>query len=329
MNDITVIVPVDLSQRPIDILSKAVRISEAAEKSRIPVIFSLNDQGTRHDIRFKKIIQKYATVTVVAANYYSGAVNPSLLRNRAVDTVSTEFITLLDVDIWPDFSIIAKYKCDIAQKKWPFYFLPCMYLTARGTNDLCKGRITPEILKEKYFAFSRKEFLHLANPSSITIMRTQDYEEIGGFDESYSGHGYEDFDFMMRLAKRHGMLRPCKDMMTNKSARSPLFTSGFRRALGRLSIDALLEKDFVFHLYHDRPSAASYNEHRKTNYSRFTETHNDDWGDATSKSLMEEFIEACRLSRKSFEDYSAFFENKPGHIDRFDTFKRRLRFLLK
>ncbi|GAB1616098.1 capsular biosynthesis protein [Pseudomonas kermanshahensis] len=328
MNDISIIVPLDLSQRPLDILRKAVRMSDAAESARIPLIFSLNDQNSLNDRRLKKSLENNRYTTLLAKKHYTGSVNPSLLRNRAFEVVNTELIALLDVDIWPDFSLLEKYRDLIAAKHSPFYFLPCMYLTAKGSKDLCKGKTTPALLKEKYFSFSRKEFLHLANPSSVTLMKSDDYAAIGQFNESYSGHGYEDFDFMMRLAQHYGSLQPCREMMSNKSARSPLFTSGFRRALGRLSLDALLNKDFVFHLYHERPNVIAHKERRESNYSRFVETHNRNWGDDISKSLLEEFIEACRLSDRSVDDYSALFENKPGHIDRFDTFKRRLRFLL-
>ncbi|MEH6417547.1 MULTISPECIES: galactosyltransferase-related protein [Pseudomonas] len=328
MNDISIIVPLDLSQRPLDILRKAMRMSEAAERNRVALIFALNDQNSAYDRRLKNASKDFKHVTLIADKHYAGAVNPALLRNRAYDAVDTKFLALLDVDIWPDFSPLEKYKCMIEDGSAPFYFLPCMYLTAKGSKDLCRGKTTPALLKDKYFSFSRKEFLHLANPSSVTIMKSEDYLKVGKFNESYNGHGFEDFDFMMRLAKHHRKLRPCKEMMLNKSARSPLFTSGFRRALGRLSLDALINKDFVFHLYHERPSVIAHKEKREENFSRFVNTHDMDWGQETSKSLLEEFIEACRLSERSVDEYSALFENKPGHIDRFDTFKRRLRFLL-
>lgn len=328
MRDISIIVPLDLSQRPQDILQKAVRMSDAAEKAGVPLILSLNDQASAYDRRLQKAVLGRRYTKLLSARHYTGSVNPALLRNRAFEVVETEFIALLDVDIWPDFALLEKYQHLITAQQAPFYFLPCMYLTAKGSKDLCKGATSPEDLKNKYFSFSRKEFLHLANPSSVTVMRSNDYTAIGQFDESYNGHGYEDFDFMMRLADRYAMLQPCNEMMLNRSARSPLFTAGFRRALGRLSIDALLNKDFVFHLYHDRPDVNAHKEKRESNYSRFVRRHDKHWGDQPSRTLLEEFIEACRLSHRDVEEYSALFENKPGHVDRYDTFKRRLRFLL-
>jgi predicted glycosyltransferase involved in capsule biosynthesis len=62
-------------------------------------------------------------------------------------------------------------------------------------------------MKKKFFDFSRKEFLHLASPSSITILKSDDYRMIKGFDERFRGHGYEDFDFLIRLYELHGMLK--------------------------------------------------------------------------------------------------------------------------
>ena len=328
MKDTSIIIPIDLSQRPLDILRKASQLAELAQQEKTPLILAHNDHGESSDKALKNKLQGYSCTTLVSQQFYTGAVNPALLRNKAFEYVDTTYLVLLDVDIWPDFKLLGKYQSLVAAGKFPFYFLPCLYLTAKGSTDLCTGRVTPEALNQKYFAFSRKEFLHLASPSSITVMKSEDYLRIGMFDEAYSGHGYEDFDFMMRLAKHYEVLQPCNEMMNSKVARSPLFASGFRRALGRLSIDALLEKDFTYHLFHERPSVSAHKQKRNDNFARFVSRHQGDWGTATSRTLLEDFIEACRNGGRDLDEYSALFENKPGHIDRFDTFKRRLRFLL-
>lgn len=330
MTDMTAIVPIDLSQRPMDIIQKALRLASAAEIANVRIVFGHNDTRSLPDKLFKILLRKYKKTSVVSGHYYTEHVNSSLLRNRAFEDVSTPYLILLDVDIWPDFEILKKYRDRLKEVGASYYFLPCLYLTASGSRSLTSKKLTTQELKARFFNFSRKEFLHLASPSSVTVMRSTDYRLLGGFDEGYTGHGYEDFDFLIRLAVHHKRLQPREDTLADRPARSPLFAVGFRKYLGEQCLDALLEKDFVYHIFHKKPKTSRYYSARPSNYVRFAEQHatlvcTDTAGD---KSLITQFTEACALSNLDVSEYSILFDNKPGHIDRFDTFKRRLRFLL-
>ena len=328
-SDLTAIIPMDLSQRPYDLIRKAQRLCKAAEHTGLKLIFGHNDRGTLADSFLKTVVRRHACATLVSDKFYNGEVNTSLLRNKAFDRVSTDYLVLLDVDIWPDIQMLFKYQQKVFEGSRPFYFLPCLYLTPRGSKNLAGGKTSPKELAISFFGFSRKEFLHLASPSSITVMRSADYLAVGCFDELYTGHGYEDFDFMMRLANHFHCLTPCAKILDNSTARSPLFTTGFRRALGRLCLQALLDKDFVYHLHHAKPKASKYYLARTDNYARFSKLHKPrESAVSESSTLLEDFLNLCRESNNNFHDYSALFENKPGHVDRYDTFKRRLRFLL-
>lgn len=325
---ITTIIPVDLGFRALDILRKTIRICSANEKLGGAIVIGLADRQTWVDKIFILLTQGFTRTKVVSVPT-DGAINTSLLRNKAFEQVASEFLLILDADIWPDFELFEKYRNNIAQGLAPFYFIPCMYLSAYGTKALLNEG-NPAKMAEKYFDFSRKEFVHLANPSSITIMRSADFINAGRFNEAFQGHGYEDFDFMLRLAAYHDVLIPCGKILEPCSARSPLFSSGFRRALGRLCLPTLLEKDMAFHLYHPTPKNKSYYSNRKTNLEIFKSLHNHlESAAPESRTLIEDFIVLCKQNGLNFRDYSALFEDKPGHIDRYDTFKRRLRFLFK
>lgn len=330
MTDITAIVPLDLGYRPKDILDKAIRLADAAEKANVRMVFGLNDRGTRIDRELKKRLQGFTTSTIVLGKLDYDSVNMSALRNLAFSAVESEYLVLLDVDIWPDFQILQKYQEKIGSGHRPFYFLPCLYLTEAGSRHLAKQAKDTAALTAKYFSFSRKEFLHLASPSSITVMQSRDYHAIGGFNVSFVGHGYEDFDFMLRLAARYDEVHTSPDFLTRGSARSPLFATGFKRDLGRICFDPLLEKDFVYHLHHEKAPTSRFYAARTDNFERFAAIHSSfvEGADRDDPTLISEFLMHCRQSGKNINDYSILFENKPGHIDRYDTFRRRLRFLL-
>lgn len=327
---VTTIVPLDLSQRPWDILLKAVRLARAAERANVTLIFGHNDHNKTSDKLFKRIIQKFKTTVIVSGLFYTEGVNSSLLRNKAFSEVKTDYLLLLDVDIWPDFSLIEKYVQKVKNNEKPFYMVPCLYLTKRGSKDLVSSKILPSELKKRFFSFSRKEFLHLASPSSVIIMKKTDYETLNGFNTDFVGHGYEDFDFMMRLAHHHNYLIPAADLLLDKTARAPLFAVGFRRYLGEQCLDLLLEKDIVFHLHHAKPKESKYHAARPSNYQLFTKLHNGKVGSelVEDPTLIGSFSKKCSEKKLNIHDYAIFFDNKPGHIDRFDSFRRRLRFLL-
>jgi predicted glycosyltransferase involved in capsule biosynthesis len=329
-HNITAIVPLDLMHRPLDIISKARQMAVAANRSNVKVIFAHNDRGLWVDKLFRLVIGRCEGAFAVSKPFYTGNVNAALLRNEAFKHVKDAYLTLLDVDIWPDFALIEKYRAKVESRERPFYMLPCLYLTKKGSSDLKRSKVNVKQLTQLFFNFSRKEFLHLASPSSVIIMRSKDYPLVGGFNEAFSGHGYEDFDFMMRLAEVHGSLHRAPDLLLDKTARSPLFARGFRRYLGESCFEALLEKDVAFHVFHEKVDVEGYQAARKKNYELFVSLHEEKAigkvvGDPTLISL---FAQMCADKNIDVSDYGILFDNKPGHVDRFDTFRRRLRFLL-
>lgn len=327
--NITAIVPLDLVHRPLDIISKARQLATAAKRSNVKIVFAHNDRGMWVDRLFRLVIGKCDAAVTISKRFYTGNVNAALLRNEAFKLVEDEYLTLLDVDIWPDFALIEKYRLKVDAHERPFYMLPCLYLTKKGSSDLVRSKIDVNQLTQRFFSFSRKEFLHLASPSSVIVMRSKDYLILEGFNKAFSGHGYEDFDFMMRLASLHGYLDNAPDMLLDKTARSPLFARGFRRYLGESCFDALLEKDLVFHIFHERPDVDGYQAARKKNYELFVSLHKGKvFGEASGDpTLISGFTRLCVEKNIDVSDYGILFDNKPGHVDRFDTFRRRLRFL--
>lgn len=330
MPELTAIVPVDLSQRPLDIIIKANRLANIASKAGINIIFGHNDRGTLADAIFKKLVRRYERIKISSCRLDSDEINSSLLRNIAARLVQTKYILLLDVDIWPDFSTILQYLGKVTRGETPFQILPCLYLTKAGSKLLTSGAVDSAELAKRFIAYSRKEFLHLASPSSVTILELKDYQDLLGFDERFKGHGYEDFDFLIRLALHYNLITPGTDFLVDKSARSPLFAVGFRKDLGTLCLSALMKFDVVFHLHHDKPRFGKYHAARPNNYSLFATKHQArvDSSVRTPQTLISVFEESCLESGQDIHKLSVLYDNKPGHVDRFDTLKRRIRFLI-
>lgn len=326
---LTAIVPLDLEHRPKDIIKKAELLAAAAETEKVSIVFGLNNRNRSPDRVLKERLKSYSHVEISDATLDFPSVNMSALRNLAYSKVNTDFVTLLDVDIWPDFQLLKKYQQQIEDGQRPYYILPCIYLTAWGSKKLLSRRETPKSLTTKFFSFSRKEFMHVASPSSVTIMKKEDYRRIDGFNQNFMGHGYEDFDFMIRLASLYNEVLPSSDFLQPQDSRSPLFATGFKKELGRICFGPLLAKDFTYHLHHAKNNASSFNSSRKSNFNLFQQLHKSFSNEQTEEdnTLISEFLKHCKVQGQSIKDYSALFENKPGHVDRYDTLRRRMKFL--
>lgn len=330
MSNLTAIIPIDLSQRPKDIIKKSLLIAESALKHNVKIIFGHNDLLQSADKEFKEKLSGAKSGIVISGEFYKEGINTSLLRNRAFEKVDTKYVLLLDVDIWPDFALILSYLKKVEAGERRYYMLPCLYLTECGSKLLTSYKVSTSELVKRFFNYSRKEFLHLASPSSVTVLHAEDYWTLNGFDETFEGHGYEDFDFLIRLAALNGDIKPSADFLVSKSARSPLFAVGFRRYLGETCLEALMKKEIVFHVYHEKPKVSQYYSARPDNYKRMAALHAHRVGAHVPEdpTLISTFAKMCQANGQDIHGLSVLFDNKPGHVDRFDTFKRRLRFLL-
>lgn len=329
MDQLTIIVPIDLKERPKDILQKVSRISEYSENNKTKAVFGVNNRKTKYEEKLSALLEEKKYSGIVWIENGSSAVNNSKLRNAAFESVTTEYILILDVDIWPDLKIIDNYYQKIVSRLEPFYIIPCLYLSRNGTGKLEQRLLSPKQIIDRFFNFSRREFLHLASPSSITFLRSTDYRKIKGFDENYEGHGYEDFDFLIRLCELHNLLGECRNFQKTNASRSPIFATGFRSALGRLCIPQLIQRDYMLHMHHHK-SQNDYQEQRQLNHKRFFKKFRnlDRSSSSADCTLITPFVQYCNEHNVNVEDYSILFDNKPGHVDRFDTFRRRLRFLI-
>ena len=329
---LTAIIPLDLKTRKFDIISRAVSFAKHAEKNNYRIVFGHNDRKTIWDDYLKKRLSRFKNVLLNSTHQYSNEVNTSALRNHAFTEVRTKYLLIIDVDIFPDEKLIKKYIAKlIKDNNNHFYILPCLYLTKYGSSLLLSKKHTIESIKNRYFMFSRKEFLHLASPSSITIMKSSSYTSIGGFDEKYNGHGYEDFDFLLRLGRYHNKINDNKGLLSKDNSRSPLFAIGFKKHIGRLCLESLIEKDMFFHIHHKKDTNDRYYKSRDNNYDYFSKKFGDIYTEKVvhSPELINEFINICISRGLEISDYSVMFENKPGHIDRYETISKKIRFLIK
>lgn len=320
----SVIIPVDLALRPFDILRKVKNILQRSSEE-VEIVFGHNDRGSIFDKYLKKITKKN-NVKLISGKFYTRLICQSLLRNRAVEQCSSEFIYLMDVDCLFDEELSDGCINDIKNNKTPFIILFCLYLSRKGSREIFKH--TREEMFDKYIAFRKDLFISLASPSACIFMKKEDYFTVGGFDEDFIGRGGEDFEFMIKLALYKNVIKPTKDLMVNKFYKAPLLSEGFRKYLTFNGLPYFFEKKVAFHIYHGRNRLRGYFRQYDKNSNILQEkiklaSNLEDNG----ASLIEFYEQLCKKYNVSVDKYAVLFDAyKPKlfSFERFMLFLRRL-----
>jgi len=322
--ELSIIIPIDLSRRGKDILNRIILIIELAKTTNYNIIFGHNDRNTDLDKEFKNIINKNENVYL--SSFKDININLSKLRNEAFKLVSTEYLLLLDIDIYLDTDTINKMLQRVKENK-TFDMLPCVYLGEKATKRYISKKSNSNQLLERYFKDINyyEDIMHIAIPSSIILLKSEDYNKLKGFDENFIGHGYEDFDFMIRLSLLYNRIQTNADLLSDKTYKSPMNSIGFRSELGKLTISNIIEKNYMFHLFHKKENQEDYYLKREINKKVFEKKLKEIIsGKERTKTLLEAFQDECIKSDNNIKNYEALICETKNTPTGYKLFKRRL-----
>ncbi|MFS0754944.1 galactosyltransferase-related protein [Noviherbaspirillum sp. 1P10PC] len=327
-----IVIPVDFARRATQLLSRTISLVSVLQDAPFEVVVAHNDRGGLHDKLLQLWVRQFGnhSLRLVSGKFTEHVGHQSLLRNRAMEQVMSEIALFLDVDIYPDKALFAHLMTEV-QKGTRLAMAPCLYLTARGTQRLRSSGDVSAAMND-YLAFDRKCVLHMAMPSSVMSMKVVDYWQAGGFDERYYGHGYEDFDFMVRFAHWFALVKPCFDVFVDKTYRAPLLAEGFRATLSQLAIANLLDEHVALHLFHSNEMQGPYRERRKKNALLFQSVLIDLYDSArqlsTTGSRLEleaRFERECKQRAVDPQQFKVLSDNRAGHVGRGFSLQRQVR----
>ena len=325
----SVIIPIDLSRRPYQVLSRLFRIISVAP-NEIEIVIAHNYRGSMADWFLRFFLKKKINVRLTSERFYTGGLNMSLLRNRAVDISTKDIVLLLDVDIVFDEELFCRAYKLVLNKKTPLVMLPCLYLTKKG-NKLAKKNDRKELYRY-YLGYRRDLFQHIASPSSVMMFYKEDYYSVGQFDENFVGHGYEDFDFMMRFSYYHDLIKTSKEWLIDKPYRSCVLSEGFRKHLGAISLPFFFDEMVVFHLYHKKSVSDKYYLSRKRNQKIFLNKMNKILlmcqCHSGSLDLIDLYKKLCFTEHAPLDKFGVLLDCRDSHFDRHDTFVRKLKCII-
>ncbi|EFN2861031.1 glycosyltransferase [Campylobacter jejuni] len=199
-------------------------------------------------------------------------------RNLGAIYANSKVIMFLDVDCYISLDSFEKILKliqikNISQNINALIVLPVVYLNKEANEKLKQydDKFWDILIQEDLFTAKNTwvKFFAPSSTSSIVINKYQ-FLRLGGNDENFIGHGYEDFDLFVRV------LKACvsfEKMPTNLSydARNWNFFNfkGFRSWFSLLGYEACFYGIYMYHFYHIKPNQNAYMQNKDKNHRLF------------------------------------------------------------
>lgn len=263
--DLSIVIPLDFHRRSWDFYRRVKRFVHMFAGQSVQLIFGCNAAPQFWVKCLQRLISKHSNIQMCLVDAEASSL--SKLRNTALAAVKTQYVLFLDVDIVPDWHLVElAYQHVFAQPKQIGMF-PCLYLSQAGSKRI--SITSAAEFKDHYYDFRRDLILHLAFPSSIVIVDINSVREIGGFDEQFIGHGYEDFDFMLRLFQHKGLIEYSADILIDEPYLAPLMSVGLRTVLAKPFLESLIQPVYFLHNFHKKDKEEGYYKKRAFNKDLF------------------------------------------------------------
>ncbi|OED44256.1 hypothetical protein ACH42_08070 [Endozoicomonas sp. (ex Bugula neritina AB1)] len=147
---------------------------------------------------------------------------------------------------------------------------PCFYLSQKATLDVFSGQL-PDYSQywQSYFQGLLDHVDGIAVASSCLLVEREWFLRISGFKPDFSGHGYEDFELIHRLAAYYPLGMLPDDYAVDDKHQFPADYVGFRRFYSYYALPHLFSGHFLLHQWHKRPLANKYHRLRQGNEELF------------------------------------------------------------
>lgn len=198
-------------------------------------------------------------------------------RNHAAMTAATRFIFFMDVDLIPPAGFFKKLNDEIQDRKLDeraedLIMIPVAYLTQEATEDyLSNGgdRRYGEFL-EHTISRNPSVIEKFSTGTSACVYNRLYYLARGGNYEQFSGWGYEDLEFNLRVARLTRMFPIPENFTRDQYSFDKQFSYQGWKAIYRLFGDrSFLKGLMLFHAWHPVDKSSDYYTQRESNKRKF------------------------------------------------------------
>lgn len=203
-------------------------------------------------------------------------------RDIGVVAASAPVVLFNDVDFLAPRAVYEAIAAEILARRLSEYFdrffcVPVIFLTAEATRDYLRADGETDLalghaaFRDRGLDEASGTSVFIAYASSCMVANRAHYLAIGGHDQSFWGHGAEDFELMHRMfAELRNVPRPPFYYVDFKDNGVKAYR-GFRAAFATFGIEAFQRGLFLVHLHHPSRPDRSYNQRRRRNFRRLRE----------------------------------------------------------
>ncbi|MDX2331779.1 galactosyltransferase-related protein [Campylobacter hepaticus] len=199
-------------------------------------------------------------------------------RNLGASYAHCNVLLFLDIDCYISFEGFQKILKliqikNISQNINALMVLPVVYLNQKASKMLKQydEQFWDTIIQEDLFMGRNTwvKFFALSSTSSVIINKHQ-FLKLGGNDEKFIGHGYEDFDLFARILIACAKFEKMPSNL-NYDARNWNFINfkGFRSWFSLLGYEASFHGIYMYHFWHIEPNQNAYMENKDQNHQLF------------------------------------------------------------
>ena len=269
---LSIIVPIKVSYQNEFLIKRAhILLKQFANNKNIELIFVDSSVNRIYSNNLKNLCNKYNSIYC----YYKirGVYSAAIARSYGAKRADANYLLFYDVDLIVASNFLTKILEDIKQlHPLGFTIYPCLYLTESQTKKIENKHLEDTsftAIKEKYLQGYNDEVLYLAVNTSTILVNKEHFFNIGGYDENYKGHGYEDFDLIHKLYMAYPIIQRETDYPIDFKTNFPASYKGFRKYYAYYALENFFRGMFTMHLYHPRPLTKSYYRKRSDNAKYF------------------------------------------------------------
>ncbi|HID0753302.1 TPA: glycosyltransferase [Campylobacter jejuni] len=272
---LSVIIPFGLSKERSYIEERVVKKAKYF-KSDENIEFIFVEGYSSKDHELKNFIQ--ANHHIYLKDMDQKAFSQGRCRNLGASYAHSNILLFLDVDCYislDNFEKILKLIQikNISQNINALIVLPVVYLSKEANEKLKQydDKFWDILIQEDLFTAKNTwvKFFAPSSTSSIVINKHQ-FLRLGGNDENFIGHGYEDFDLFARILKACVSFEKMPANLSYDARNWNFFNfKGFRSWFSLLGYEACFYGIYMYHFYHIEPNQNAYMQNKDKNHQLF------------------------------------------------------------
>ncbi len=275
MNSLTVVIPLKVTTDNTYVIKRLEKLINYFERFPVEVVISDATIIKKYIKSVQQIIINKDNVVYVN-KAIKGIYSAATSRNTGVEHTNGEYLLFFDVDLIIHDDFMEQLNSDIERIKRDeikFSIYPSLYLSEHYTNILHTHTTVTKLFFEKanksFQEGSNVDVLYNAINTSTILVKKQTFISVGKFDESFVGHGYEDFELIHRLFLFENNQKIGKDYFEDYKTPFIAHYKGFRKYYLVKTLPMYMNGFFTMHLYHPRPLSKLYYKNRINNSKNF------------------------------------------------------------